>query len=167
MDGFMRGAKGRVFVLLWLAYLAKFVIEGYCWDLVRLAGLADIYCSTPGADPEGSIGVQRFRWLIWRATQERGIEWRRIDKTWKGIWSLYLWRRETNRMARELMRFVAALRPIFAGLQIPGNTLTEQMENLDQVLKLAEAGRIALADPERQHYRIPRSKDNPEVHNVC
>jgi hypothetical protein len=159
VKGLMRDMKERVYVLCWLAYLAKWIIVGYLWDVVRLAGFA--YCCTPGADPERSIGRQRLEWQIWQCTQRAKIEWRMVDTAWGGISSLWGWYREVIRAERNLRQLVTTLRPVFAEFQLPANNLVEQKESLGRLLKLAEIGRAALADSERGAVERPRPKGNP------
>ena len=73
--------KDHCCVLLSLGYLIKWVIAGYLWDIARLAGFA--YCSTVGADPERSIGLQRIEYLIYEHTQLIGVGWR-VQMTGRG-----------------------------------------------------------------------------------
>ncbi len=76
---------GHTVMIALLYYMLKFVVEGYLWDIARLAGFA--YCGTPGADPDGSIGKQRLHWLILRGTVWTGnvwtkAQWRFGDSAW-------------------------------------------------------------------------------------
>jgi len=138
--------RGHASVAAYLIYIAKWVVAGYLWDIARLAGYA--YCCTPGADPDGSIGKQRLKWIIWRDTQRAKIEWRDLDNSWSGIRSLWRWYWEGIVLQCLVWRLERKLRPIMAQYGTPGQSCMEFVATLPALME--RAGDIQAAAVDRE-----------------